>query len=312
MKKKLLAILTGAAITATCLFALAACGDGKSDNSGIGDSGIVNSDQSQSGNTNVEQSGGFEKISEQQFKNALSVFTAEDYWQYEYEIDMPEEMHYHYDTQKTRCVFDGNNKIVHIEAIQTGSDTVASSTMEQYFVADEKSLTAYSSSELNMGDEHLTIPWSISFSKNFDTATLAEKALRSYGNPVGGFIELPCKTEENGKFKFLSDLYNDLKFEETNNSYSVNAIYLMSDVFNNYVNNFQLTPPSYEPEDTLEVGFKFIFENGKIKKLTLGYLNFSEIFPDVPDTLYSGITYNFSYDEISVTLPEEVKSAAKG
>lgn len=331
MKKKLLAILTGAAITVTCFSALAACGDGKSgNNSGnsnveqsgnSGNSGNSNTEQSgnnNSGNSNTEQNGGIEKISEQQFKNALSVFTAEDYWQYEYEFTIPEEVQDDFNTQKGKAVFDGNNKIVHMESIAIPrSDTVASPTMEQYIVAEEKNLTAYSSSEMDMDGERVTIPWSISYSKSFDTAALAEKALRSFGNAVGAFIELPCKTEENGEDKFLSDLYDKLIFDQTDNSYSINAIYKKSDI--DSLPNFSSENSSLsDKEDTLEVGFKFIFENGKIKKLTL-YLNYSEIFPDVPnapdalyDALYSdGITYNFSYDEIPVTLPEEAKSATK-
>lgn len=291
MKKKLLAILTGAAITATCFSALAACNDGKSGNSG------------NSGNSNTEQNGGIEKISEQQFKNALSVFSTEDYWQYEYEFTIPEEVQDDFNTQKGKAVFDGNNKIVHMESIAIPrSDTVASPTMEQYIVAEEKNLTAYSSSEMDMDGERVTIPWSISYSKSFDTATLAEKALRSFGNAVGAFIELPCKTEENGEDKFLSDLYDKLIFDQTENSYSINAIYKKSDIEN--LPNFSSETSSLSDiEDTLEVGFKFIFENGKIKKITFGY----EIFPGVSD-----VTYNFSYDEIPVTLPEEVKSAANG
>ena len=298
MKKKLLAILTGAAITATCFSALAACNDGKSGNSG------------NSGNSNAEQSGGIEKISEQQFKNALSVFSTEDYWQYEYEIAIPEEMHYDYDTQKTWCMFDGNNKILHLEAIQTGSDTVASSTMEQYIVADGKSLTTYIAGELNMENEQLTNPWSISFSESFDTAALAEKALRSFGNAVGAFIELPCKTEENGKDKFLSDLYDKLIFDETDKSYSIKVIYNISDINDSFPAGSSLAITSPE-ESTLEVSFKFIFENGKIKTLTCDYLSKLSEISDALDMLPDGITYNFSYDEIPVTLPEEVKSAAK-
>lgn len=283
MKKKLLAILTGAAITATCVSAFAACGGDKGGNSGI-------------------------EISEQQFKNALAVFSSVDYWQYEYELAIPQEAQYHYDTQKTRCAFDGNNKTVHVEIIQTRSDNIASSTMEMYIVADGKSLTTYSTSALNMENEQLTNPWSKSFS-GYDSEALAEEALRAWGEPTGGLLNLPCKTEENGDDKFLSDLYGKLVFDETDNSYCVNVIYNTSDINN--------LPPANYPfsEGTLEVAFKFIFENGKIKKLTQEYGDLSGILPPGSLDVYYlsvGTTFNFSYDEIPVSLPEEVKSGENG
>ena len=260
MKKKLLAILTGAAITATCFSALAACNDGKSDNNNSGNSnteqsgnnsgnsnteqsgnnsgnsnaeqsGNSNAEQSgnsNSGNSNTEQNGGIEKISEQQFKNALAVFSSGDYWQSEseYQIVIPEgyKDYFYTNTIKERYVFDGNNKIVYSETTFP-KGTYSGGIQEMYYVAEEQNLSLY----VSIGINQSTIMQKLN-SKNFVSAADTEKVLRSMGEPTLGAIYLPCKTEESGEDKFLSDLYDKLKFDETENSYSVNVLYKLSDI----------------------------------------------------------------------------------
>ena len=314
MKKKLLAILTGAAITATCFSALAACSDGKSGNNS-GNSNIEQSGNSNSGNSNIEQSGGIEKISEQQFKNALSVFSTEDYWQFEYEYedgkpvkDIPEEYKGYTQAVKNKIVYSE----VYAETKNSNNEVVITNKQKSYLVADagEKSLSTYASGEVDMGDGPITLPWGIGNKINFDTAALAEKALRSGRNCDLAIIILPCKTDENSEYKYMSDLYGELIFDETDKSYSIKVIYNISDINDSFPAGSSLAITSPE-ESTLEVSFKFIFENGKIKTLTCDYLSKLSEISDALDMLPDEITYNFSYDEIQVTLPEEVKSAAK-